>query len=93
MRHRSVNVLRGYAIPRIRTTPVVIRQHVAVHARGHVGTEPPSWIKIKNPNYSQWVGRRERFERVRERTRVRSGVEPLRAVFPPVFSPVRESII
>jgi len=27
------------------------------------GTQPPSWIKIKNPRYSQAVGRRERLER------------------------------
>jgi len=29
------------------------------------GTEPPSWVKIKNRAYSQAVGRWERFERMR----------------------------
>ena len=29
-----------------------------------VGT---SWLKIKNPNYSQWEGRRELFEQRRDR--------------------------
>jgi hypothetical protein len=27
------------------------------------GTEPPSWVKIKNPDYSQAKDRRERFEK------------------------------
>jgi hypothetical protein len=31
------------------------------------GTEPPSWIKIKNPAYTQAVGRRERLENMRAR--------------------------
>jgi ATP-dependent DNA ligase len=33
---------------------------------GAYSAEPPaSWLKIKNPNYSQAVGRHERFERKR----------------------------
>jgi bifunctional non-homologous end joining protein LigD len=31
------------------------------------GTEPSSWIKVKNPTYSQAVGRWERFEQMRAR--------------------------
>ena len=31
-------------------------------------TEKPSWFKIKNPNYSQAVGREELFEELRSRT-------------------------
>ena len=40
---------------------------VAKLATAPYGTEPPSWIKIKNPKYSQAVGRRERFEEMRAR--------------------------
>lgn len=29
--------------------------------------EPPCWVKVRNRNYSQWVGREELFERERER--------------------------
>lgn len=32
------------------------------------GTEPPSWVKIKNPAYSQAEGRREKFDKMRART-------------------------
>ena len=31
------------------------------------GTEPPSWVKIKNPDYSQAKDRHERFEKMRGR--------------------------
>ena len=31
------------------------------------GTEPPSWVKIKNPDYSQAKDRRQRFEHMRAR--------------------------
>jgi hypothetical protein len=27
--------------------------------------QPSSWVKIRNRNYSQWVGREELFERER----------------------------
>jgi ATP-dependent DNA ligase len=30
-----------------------------------------SWIKIKNPDYSQWTGRRELFEKRRDLRQVR----------------------
>jgi hypothetical protein len=33
----------------------------------YVQQKPPSWLKIRNRNYSQWVGREELFERERER--------------------------
>ncbi len=35
---------------------------VAKLASAPYGTEPLSWIKTKDPNYSQAIGRRERFE-------------------------------
>jgi bifunctional non-homologous end joining protein LigD len=39
---------------------------VAKWRHGPYSAEPPaSWLKIKNPNYSQAVGRAERFERKR----------------------------
>jgi len=31
------------------------------------GTGPITWVKIKNPAYSQAIGRRERFEQMRAR--------------------------
>ncbi len=40
---------------------------IAKLATAPYGTEPPSWIKIKNPAYSQAVGRRERFEKMNAR--------------------------
>jgi ATP-dependent DNA ligase len=40
---------------------------VAKLAGAPYGTEPSSWIKVKNPTYSQAVGRRERFEGMRAR--------------------------
>jgi len=30
--------------------------------------EPTTWVKIKNPSYSQAIKRRERFEDMRART-------------------------
>jgi ATP-dependent DNA ligase len=33
-------------------------------------TGPPSWVKIKNPDYSQAKDRRERFEKMRARRAV-----------------------
>jgi bifunctional non-homologous end joining protein LigD len=38
---------------------------VAKHKNGLYASEPDTWIKIKNPNYSQTVGRHERFEQRR----------------------------
>ena len=35
------------------------------------GTEPPSWVKIKNLDYSQAEGRYERFEKMRARRYIR----------------------
>jgi ATP-dependent DNA ligase len=40
---------------------------IAKLATAPYGTEPPSWIKIKNPAYSQAIGRRERFEKMNAR--------------------------
>jgi ATP-dependent DNA ligase len=42
---------------------------VAKWARGRYETDgvSTSWLKIKNPNYSQWEGRRELFEERRDR--------------------------
>jgi len=40
---------------------------VAKLAQAPYGTEPSTWVKIKNPNYSQAIGRRERFEEMRAR--------------------------
>jgi ATP-dependent DNA ligase len=40
---------------------------IAKWAAAPYGTEPPSWIKIKNPTYSQAIGRRERFEKMNAR--------------------------
>ncbi len=31
-------------------------------------SEPSSWIEVKNPHYSQAVGRHERFDRMKART-------------------------
>jgi bifunctional non-homologous end joining protein LigD len=38
---------------------------VAKLAGAPYAQEPPSWFKIKNPNYTQAIGRRERFDRMR----------------------------
>jgi bifunctional non-homologous end joining protein LigD len=40
---------------------------IAKLAGAPYGTEPPSWIKVKNPAYSQAIGRRERFEKMNAR--------------------------
>lgn len=40
---------------------------VAKLAHAHYGTEPSTWVKIKNPSYSQAIRRRERFEEMRAR--------------------------
>lgn len=42
---------------------------VAKLATAPYGTEPPTWVKIKNPTYSQAVGRREQFDKMRSRRR------------------------
>ncbi len=41
---------------------------VAKLAAAPYGTEPSTWFKVKNPNYSQAIGRRERFDRMRARS-------------------------
>jgi ATP-dependent DNA ligase len=51
--------------PTVRAGP--IEGVVAKWAAAPYGTEPPSWIKIKNPTYSQAIGRRERFEKMNAR--------------------------
>jgi ATP-dependent DNA ligase len=38
---------------------------VAKRKDGVYTSEPGTWLKIKNPNYSQAVGRHERFEKMR----------------------------
>ncbi|HWR53226.1 MAG TPA: hypothetical protein VN428_19120 [Bryobacteraceae bacterium] len=45
---------------------------IAKLAGAPYGTETPSWIKIKNPAYTQTIGRHERFEKGRAR-RVAAG--------------------
>jgi len=40
---------------------------VAKRADGRYTPEATSWVKIRNPNYSQWDGRRELFDRKRAR--------------------------
>jgi ATP-dependent DNA ligase len=40
---------------------------VAKHKQGPYTSAPQSWFKVINPNYSQHVGRREMFDRFRER--------------------------
>jgi len=44
---------------------------VAKLAESPYGTEPSTWLKIKNPAYSQAVGRRQRFEEMRTRRQQR----------------------
>ncbi len=41
---------------------------VAKLANAPYGKEPSTWIKVKNPLYSQAAGRRERFDRMRARS-------------------------
>jgi hypothetical protein len=40
---------------------------IRVRLRIAYGTEPPSWVKIKNVEYSQAKDRHERFEKMRAR--------------------------
>jgi bifunctional non-homologous end joining protein LigD len=40
---------------------------VAKWANAPYDTGAPSWVKIKNPRYTQAIGRRERFEQMRTR--------------------------
>ncbi len=41
---------------------------VAKKKDGLYASDPATWLKIKNPNYSQAVGRHERFEKMRAGT-------------------------
>jgi hypothetical protein len=38
------------------------------HGRYHTDGVPTSWLKVKNPDYSQVAGRRDLFERRRHHT-------------------------
>jgi bifunctional non-homologous end joining protein LigD len=42
---------------------------VAKFARGFYRPDETTWVKIRNPRYSQWDGRRELFEHRRDRMR------------------------
>jgi hypothetical protein len=61
---------------RIAHGPSYARRPISSIQRGRYETDgvSTSWLKIKNPNYSQWEGRRELFEEGRDRRqRSRSG--------------------
>lgn len=64
---------------------------VAKWARGQYATDgvSTSWLKIKNPQYSQWEGRRELFEARRDRRqRSRSGWRAPVLTLAPIDSPL-----
>lgn len=60
------------------------RALVAKRKCDQYSSEKSDWLKIRNPHYSQWVGRRELFERERE-------TEPSSGTGPVAFGLVRAS--
>jgi ATP-dependent DNA ligase len=62
LRKPTANIVIRYSVCRQDLEGIVAKMKTAPY-----WTEPPSWVKIKNPDYSQAVGSHERFEQMRAR--------------------------
>jgi HrpA-like RNA helicase len=64
-----LEIVRGEVVvlePRRIVSRLAARRVASAKQRaGRAGTEEPTWLKIRNREYSQWVGREELFERER----------------------------